>query len=289
MGGLTAVDQRASDGGPVLEPGEEGEPGEVLLHSQPDVGLVLGESDVDESGSLYITSKRVVWQSSLTPRGVAVSLVDLSMHAISRDLDAYPKPCIYTQVDSGDWEDEEEDEEEEEEEEGEEEGEGGAGAAEQANHVGGSGGGAGGRREGEEDEEMREAEGEAVGSDAPAAASAGTGGAAGGSGGAAAAAVGNGNVAHVFEHLSLVSEMRLVPRDEAALEAIFKALCDSAALNPDPEGAEQEGEGEWFYNEDEVLRNARIVLPEGDPGQFEDADEEDEGEEEEGAGAAAGS
>ncbi|CAI5477692.1 unnamed protein product [Closterium sp. Yama58-4] len=183
-GGLIAVDQRASDGGPVLEPGEEGEPGEVLLHSQPDVGLVLGESDVDESGNLYITSKRVVWHSTHTPHGIAVSLVDLSMHAISRDLEAYPKPCIYTQ------------------------------------------------------------------------------------------------------RLSLVSEMRLVPRDEAALDAIFKALCDSAALNPDPEGAEQELEGDWYYNEDEVLRNARVVLPEGDPDQFEDADED---EEEEGAGAAAGS
>ncbi|CAI5502764.1 unnamed protein product [Closterium sp. Naga37s-1] len=274
-GGLIAVDQRASDGGPVLEPGEEGEPGEVLLHSQPDVGLVLGESDVDESGNLYITSKRVVWHSTHTPHGVAVSLVDLSMHAISRDLDAYPKPCIYTQVDTGDWEDEDEEDEEEEEGEGEEEegeGEGarGAGAAAQPNHVAGSerGRGVG------EDEEMREAEGEARGSDASAAAA------------AAAAAVGNGSVANVFEHLSLISEMRLVPRDEAALDAIFKALCDSAALNPDPEGAEQEGEGDWYYNADEVLRNARVVLPEGDPDQFEDADEE---EEEEGAGAAAGS
>ncbi|CAI7808486.1 unnamed protein product [Closterium sp. NIES-54] len=306
-GGLIAVDQRASDGGPVLEPGEEGEPGEVLLHSQPDVGLVLGESDVDESGNLYITSKRVVWHSTHTPHGVAVSLVDLSMHAISRDLEAYPKPCIYTQVDTGDWEDEDEEDEEEEEGEGEEEegeGEGarGAGAAAQPNHVAGSerGRGVG------EDEEMREAEGKARGSDASA---------------AAGAAVGNGSVANVFEHLSLISEMRLVPRDEAALDAIFKALCDSAALNPDPEGAEQEGEGEWYYNEDEVMSNARLanphgvmrkrkrreqvvllvhrlvgtlmawcgvidatlpchripwqVLPEGDPDHFEDADEEE--------------
>ncbi|CAI7729969.1 unnamed protein product [Closterium sp. NIES-53] len=248
-GGLIAVDQRASDGGPVLEPGEEGEPGEVLLHSQPDVGLVLGESDVDESGNLYITSKRVVWHSTHTPHGVAVSLVDLSMHAISRDLEAYPKPCIYTQVDTGDWEDEDEEDEEEEEGEGEEEegeGEGarGAGAAAQPNHVAGSerGRGVG------EDEEMREAEGKARGSDASA---------------AAGAAVGNGSVANVFEHLSLISEMRLVPRDEAALDAIFKALCDSAALNPDPEGAEQEGEGEWYYNEDEVMSNARLANPHG--------------------------
>ncbi|CAI5489596.1 unnamed protein product [Closterium sp. Naga37s-1] len=306
-GGLIAVDQRASDGGPVLELGEEGEAGEVLLHSQPDVGLVLGESDVDESGNLYITSKRVIWHSTHTPHGIAVSLVDLSMHAISRDLEAYPKPCIYTQVDTGDWEDEEEEDEEEEEGEGEEEegeGEGarGAGAAAQPNHVAGSEGGAGGRGEGG-DEEMREAEGEARGSDVPAAAAAAAAAGAG-------AAVGNGSVANVSvrqcgtEFLAFLLDLILIvaslfssspfpllPPPSSpypTVDAIFKALCDSAALNPDPEGAEQEGEGDWYYNEDEVLSNARVVLPEGDPDQFEDADEDEE-EEDEGAGAAAGS
>ncbi|CAI5474604.1 unnamed protein product, partial [Closterium sp. Yama58-4] len=182
-GGLIAVDQRASDGGPVLEPGEEGEPGEVLLHSQPDVGLVLGESDVDESGNLYITSKRVVWHSTHSPHGIAVSLVDLSMHAISRDLEAYPRPCIYTQAVS-----------------------------------------------------LVDLSVHAISRDLEA----------------------YPKPCIYTQHLSLVSEMRLVPRDEAALDAIFKALCDSAALNPDPEGAEQEGEGDWYYNEDEVLRNARV-------------------------------
>ncbi|CAI7929180.1 unnamed protein product [Closterium sp. NIES-54] len=273
-GGLIAVDQRASDGGPVLEPGEEGEPGEVLLHSQPDVGLVLGESDVDESGNLYITSKRVVWHSTHTPHGVAVSLVDLSMHAISRDLEAYPKPCIYTQVDTGDWEDEDEEDEEEEEGEGEEEegeGEGarGAGAAAQPNHVAGSerGRGVG------EDEEMREAEGKARGSDASA---------------AAGAAVGNGSVANVLKMQMRKRKRReqvvlLVHRLVGTLMAWCGVIDATLPCHRIPWQVLPEGDPDHFEDADE-----EEVLPEGDPDQFEDADEEEE-EEEEGAGAAAGS
>jgi hypothetical protein len=57
-------------------------------------------------------------------------------------------------------------------------------------------------------------------------------------------------------------------------------------LNPDPEG-EQEGEGDWFFNEDEVMSNviggdrannhvdlAELLMQ--DP-RFEDADEEESG------------
>ncbi|CAI5971432.1 unnamed protein product [Closterium sp. NIES-64] len=235
-GGLIAVDQRASDGGPVLELGEGGEAGEVLLHSQPDVGLVLGESDVDESGNLYITSKRVIWHSTHTPHGIAVSLVDLSMHAISRDLEAYPKPCIYTQV-----------------------------------RIHGS---------------MLLGGGSPPSSSHPACTPGEN-------------TVCDGKDEEEGENKCVLSRLIQPPSIQFLLiiplvlqvdtvDAIFKALCDSAALNPDPEGAEQEGEGDWYYNEDEVLSNARVVLPEGDPDQFEDADEDEE-EEDEGAGAAAGS
>lgn len=36
------------------------------------------------------------------------------------------------------------------------------------------------------------------------------------------------------------------------VEDIFKVLCDCSALNPDSD-AEEEGEGEFFFDEDEVL------------------------------------
>ena len=43
--------------------------------------------------------RRLIWLSSLDPsRGLAVPLVSLAMHAICRDTQAYPRPCIYAQV-----------------------------------------------------------------------------------------------------------------------------------------------------------------------------------------------
>jgi hypothetical protein len=40
-------------------------------------------------------------------KGYAVDFLSLTMHAISRDEDAYPQPCIYSQIDGGEDEDEE--------------------------------------------------------------------------------------------------------------------------------------------------------------------------------------
>eukprot|EP00798_Chlamydomonas_sp_ICE-L_P003546 gene3546-13616_t len=51
------------------------------------------------------------------------------------------------------------------------------------------------------------------------------------------------------EEDALSYEMRLIPEDESKIDEIFKALCDCAAMNPDPE---EEGEGDFFYNEEEV-------------------------------------
>jgi nucleotide-sensitive chloride channel 1A len=31
-------------------------------------------------------------------KGYAVDFLDITLHAVSRDLEAYPSPCIYTQV-----------------------------------------------------------------------------------------------------------------------------------------------------------------------------------------------
>jgi hypothetical protein len=59
----------------------------------------LGESAVQQSGTLYVTTRRLVWLSDDDLEcGYAVNFLSLTMHAISRDQDAYPQPCIYTQV-----------------------------------------------------------------------------------------------------------------------------------------------------------------------------------------------
>ncbi|KAH9576336.1 hypothetical protein CY35_01G156100 [Sphagnum magellanicum] len=212
--GLVSVNERSEDGGPFLETVNE----ERIAHVQPSVGIVLGESPVEQPGTLYVTTRRLVWLSDEdVHKGYAVDFLSLTMHAISRDEDAYPQPCIYSQIDGG------EDEDEEYEEDGTDDGA----------------------------EELLESEN-------------------------------HGSVGD-FSH---VTEMRLVPRDASSLDHLFQVLCDCAALNPDPEG-EQEGEGDWFFNEDEVMSNviggdrannhvdlAELLMQ--DP-RFEDADEEESG------------
>lgn len=48
------------------------------------------------------------------------------------------------------------------------------------------------------------------------------------------------------------AELRFVPHDEGKVEEIFKHMCDAAALNPDSDAGE-DGEGEFFFDRDEVL------------------------------------
>jgi nucleotide-sensitive chloride channel 1A len=48
-----------------------------------------------------LTSKtrRVIWLSEAEKgKGYAVDFLAISLHAVSRDLEAYPSPCLYTQV-----------------------------------------------------------------------------------------------------------------------------------------------------------------------------------------------
>jgi chloride channel, nucleotide-sensitive, 1A len=45
------------------------------------------------------TTRRVIWLSETEKgKGYAVDFLDITLHAVSRDLEAYPSPCIYTQV-----------------------------------------------------------------------------------------------------------------------------------------------------------------------------------------------
>jgi hypothetical protein len=44
-------------------------------------------------------NRRVIWLSEAEKgKGYAVDFLDITLHAVSRDLEAYPSPCIYTQV-----------------------------------------------------------------------------------------------------------------------------------------------------------------------------------------------
>ncbi|ERN17531.1 hypothetical protein AMTRI_Chr13g125690 [Amborella trichopoda] len=91
----------------VTERGEAGKPyfdhenGEELMHVEPEIALVFGTNPPESPGTLYISSKRVVWLSDLDRRkGYAVDFLSVSLHAISRDPEAYPSPCIYAQIET---------------------------------------------------------------------------------------------------------------------------------------------------------------------------------------------
>lgn len=66
-----------------------------------------------------------------------------------------------------------------------------------------------------------------------------------------------------------IVELCFVPptHGEDALSALFEAFNQGASLNPDPVQPDQEGEGDWIFNEVEVY------------GEHEDEDDEGEGEE----------
>lgn len=198
--GLVAVPHRQPDGGLVLQPDGE----EAVEHVEADVAVALGTSLVQEPGTLYITNRRLAWLSAESAtRGLAVGFLSISLHAISRDPDAFPQPCIYMQIDSDGGPDEED---EEEDEDGPQGGASAGGAELERGAVGGAAAAM-----------MVEA--------AP-------------TGGAPLASMDGG-----AEDLARVSEMRLIPRDPDSLERIFKVLCDCAALNPDPAGEQEgEGE-----------------------------------------------
>ncbi|XVE58691.1 hypothetical protein DITRI_Ditri04bG0189300 [Diplodiscus trichospermus] len=92
------------------EPVLDTDSGEELVHVQPSVSVALGNRAPESPGTLYITTKQVVWLSDVDrAKGYAVDFLSLSLHAVSRDPEAYPSPCIYTQIETEADEDESED------------------------------------------------------------------------------------------------------------------------------------------------------------------------------------
>lgn len=92
--GLVAFEDRDSDGRPCLDSAS----GESICAVQSSVSIALGDAPLQQPGTLHVTTKRLIWISDADQHGYAVDFLSLSMHAISRDLDAYPMPCIYTQI-----------------------------------------------------------------------------------------------------------------------------------------------------------------------------------------------
>nr|XP_043617101.1 chloride conductance regulatory protein ICln [Erigeron canadensis] len=103
--GLRPFSERSADGTPLLDTDN----GEELMHVQPNVSIVLASHPPQSPGTLYISTKKVVWLSDTDrAKGYSVDFVSVSLHAVSRDPEAFVSPCIYTQIDNGEEEDESE-------------------------------------------------------------------------------------------------------------------------------------------------------------------------------------
>ncbi|KAI3751031.1 hypothetical protein L2E82_22034 [Cichorium intybus] len=99
---FTARSEDGASGTPVLDTDN----GEELMHVEPNVSIVLGNRPPDSPGTLYITTKQVVWLSDTSrTKGYSVDFLSVSLHAVSRHPEAFESPCIYTQIDTGDEED----------------------------------------------------------------------------------------------------------------------------------------------------------------------------------------
>ncbi|KAG6506624.1 hypothetical protein ZIOFF_031951 [Zingiber officinale] len=84
---------------------------EELMYILHGIAIALGSRPLESPGSLYVTTRRVIWLSDVgRGKGYAVDFLSLSLHAVSRDREAYPFPYIYTQIETGDEDDEEESE-----------------------------------------------------------------------------------------------------------------------------------------------------------------------------------
>ncbi|KAB1208187.1 Chloride conductance regulatory protein ICln [Morella rubra] len=105
--GLRQFTERVGDG--AGEPVLDADNGEEIMHLQPGVAVVLGNRAPESPGTLYISTKQVVWLSDVDrTKGYAVDFLSLSLHAVSRDPEAYPSPCLYTQIETEADEDESE-------------------------------------------------------------------------------------------------------------------------------------------------------------------------------------
>uniref|UniRef100_A0A0A9BCP9 Chloride conductance regulatory protein ICln n=1 Tax=Arundo donax TaxID=35708 RepID=A0A0A9BCP9_ARUDO len=105
--GLYPFTHIAADGAPRLDAAA----GEELVRVERAAALALGLRAPETPGTLFLTTRRLIWVSEAEKgKAYAVDFVAVSLHAVSRDPEAYPSPCIYTQIETEDGSDEESDE-----------------------------------------------------------------------------------------------------------------------------------------------------------------------------------
>ncbi len=103
--GMRRLVEREDDGNsPVIREGED------VLFQYPNIEFSFTINNPRGIGRLFVTSQRIVWMSNEEAYDFDVPYIIL--HAVSKDLATYPKPCIYCQLDcSEEVESDDEDEE----------------------------------------------------------------------------------------------------------------------------------------------------------------------------------
>jgi hypothetical protein len=186
---LVHINQRKPDNTPLLDDDEQ------MHFVQPNVSLFFKVDHSEGVGTLFVTTKRVIWLDNASEKGFAMDFHFITCHAVARahSFEGFAQACLYCQFDT-------------------------------------------------DADEFYDA--------------------------------------------------RFVPEDASALDNIYKAFSEGAALNPDPI---EETEGDFYFNEEEVYSNPEVAermqhfesvfnmptpqemdqLLEGtEEGQFDDADEE---------------
>jgi len=73
-------------------------PSEGIRHEQPNTSALVENKDLG-TGTLYIAESRVSWVSE-EGQGFSLEYPAISLHAISRDVNAFPKECLYLMIDA---------------------------------------------------------------------------------------------------------------------------------------------------------------------------------------------
>lgn len=72
-------------------------PTEGIRHQQPNTSVHVSSKDLGK-GTLFIAESRVSWVSEES-QGFSLEYPSIALHAISRDLNTYPQPCLYLMID----------------------------------------------------------------------------------------------------------------------------------------------------------------------------------------------
>ncbi|CAI5732329.1 unnamed protein product [Peronospora destructor] len=114
MNVLTPADLSAN-GAPLLRTNTDDDE-EFLIASFTDIEIYASSSNTNEdnneepqtrlysgtSGTLFVTTRRIIWLDAEQPVGYGWEMNSVTLHAISRDPVAFPKPCVYCQISNQD-------------------------------------------------------------------------------------------------------------------------------------------------------------------------------------------